>query len=400
MRRISVEERRARLGRRQLLAAEARVADVVDAAAAMVAFHATDPAAVYLSARARLVDGTPDAIARALYDDRTLVRMLGMRRTMFVVPTVERPVIQAACSDAIAAREWRRMTKLLGDLGVADTEAWLRETFAATVAALAARGEALGTELSADVAALRTRFKYGEGTNYATETTMTSQVLNSLSAQGLIIRGRPKGTWAGSQYRWALTDVWLPEEQATLDRTEAQAELVRQWLRAFGPGREIDLKWWTGLGLGEVRKAAVAIGAVTVELDDGQPGLLLADDVDPVKVPAPWVALLPVLDPTPMGWTERDWYLGDHRSTLFDRNGNIGPTVWADGRIVGGWAQYRSKTKGDPVDGEIRVRLLEDVGAETEAAVAAEAERLQDWIADVRFTPRFRTPLERELTAG
>lgn len=400
MRLVSVEERRARLGRRHLLAGEARATEAVDAAAAMVALHATDPASVYMSARARLVDAPPEAIARALYDDRTLVRMLGMRRTMFVVPTVERPVIQAACSDIVAAREHRRMTKLLGDLGIADPESWLSEAFTATVAALAERGEALGTELSTDVPALRTRFKYGEGTNYATETTMTTQILNVLSAQGLIIRGRPKGTWSGSQYRWALTGAWLPEEQAPLDRAEAQAELVRQWLRAFGPGREADLKWWTGLGLGEIRKAAAAVGAAGVELDDGQPGLLLADDVEPVEAPAPWVALLPALDPTPMGWTERGWYLGEHRSALFDRNGNIGPTVWADGRIVGGWAQNRSKAKGDPADGEIRFRLLEDVGAETEAAVAAEAERLQAWIADVRFTPRFRTPLERELTAG
>jgi hypothetical protein len=399
MRRISVDERRVRLGRRQLLAAEARATDVVGAAAAMVVFHATDPASVYLQARARMVDVTPDAISQALYDDRTLVRMLGMRRTMFVAPTTAAPVIQAACTDAVAERERRRMTKLLADMGVDDADGWMRATFAATLAALAARGEALGTELSTDVPALRTKFSYGEGTNYATETTMTSQVLNHLSAQGLIVRGRPKGTWAGSQYRWAPAETWFPDGHEPLDRADAQAELVRRWLRAFGPGSEADVKWWTGLGLGEVRKAAAAVGALAVELEDGRPGLLLPDDADPVAAPDPWVALLPALDPTPMGWTERAWYLGEHRPTLFDRNGNIGPTVWADGRIVGGWAQYRSKQKGDPADGEIRFRLLEDVGAETEAAVAADVERLQAWIGPVRFTPRFRTPLERELTA-
>jgi hypothetical protein len=66
--------------------------------------------------------------------------------------------------------------------------------------------------------------------------------------------------------------------------------------------------------------------------------------------------------------------------------------VWSDGRIVGGWAQRRP-------GGEIAFRMLEDVGAETVAAVEAEAARLQDWIGEVRFTPRFPTPLERELKA-
>ena len=91
-----------------------------------------------------------------------------------------------------------------------------------------------------------------------------------------------------------------------------------------------------------------------------------------------------------MGWPERGWFLGEHAPALFDRSGNIGPTVWWDGRIVGGWAQRR--------DGEVAVRLLEDVGRDAAAAAATAAERLRAWLGDVRFVPRFRTPLERELS--
>jgi len=59
---------------------------------------------------------------------------------------------------------------------------------------------------------------------------------------------------------------------------------------------------------------------------------------------------------------------------------------------VGGWAQRPG--------GEVVFRLLEDPGAEAVAAVNAEAEQLQAWLGSVRVTPRFRTPLERELSAG
>jgi hypothetical protein len=140
-----------------------------------------------------------------------------------------------------------------------------------------------------------------------------------------------------------------------------------------------------------VRKALAAIDAAEVEVDDG-PAYTLPEDLDPVDDPEPWIALLPALDPAPMGWKQRDWYLGEHKERLFDRNGNIGPTVWSDGRIVGGWAQRRP-------DGEIVFQLLEDVGVETTAAITARAQELQAWIGDVRFTPRFPTPLERELKA-
>lgn len=392
-RKITAAERRARLGQRHHLANEARGTDVVEVARGIVAFHATDPASVYLSAWARMVDVTPAAIAAALYDQRSLVRMLGMRRTMFVLPADERHVVQGACTDGVAARETRRIRKLLADLGVEDPEAWFAAAREATLAALAARGEALGTELSTDVPALRTKFTYGVGTSYETETTLTSQTLNNLSAHGLIVRGRPRGTsWAGSQYRWALADAWFPTPPAAgSTAVEAQAALIERWLRAFGPGTEDDVKWWTGLTLGEVRKALVAVEAAEVEVDDGR-AYVLPDDLDPVDAPEPWIALLPALDPAPMGWKQRAWYLGEHKERLFDRNGNIGPTVWSDGRIVGGWAQRRP-------DGEIVFRLVEDVGAETTAAVEAEAARLQEWIGDVRFTPRFPTPLERELKA-
>ncbi len=129
---------------------------------------------------------------------------------------------------------------------------------------------------------------------------------------------------------------------------------------------------------------------VAVEVESGT-GYVLADDVEPELAGDPGAALLPALDPTTMGWKERDWYLGPHATSLFDRNGNAGPTVWWGGRVVGGWAQRQ--------DGEIAYRLLEDVGADAEAAVAAEAESLARWLGDVRVTPRFRTPLERELAA-
>ena len=114
-----------------------------------------------------------------------------------------------------------------------------------------------------------------------------------------------------------------------------------------------------------------------------------ADAVGAGEPVEPWVALLASLDSTVMGWKERDWYLGDHGPLLFDTNGNAGPTVWWDGRVVGGWAQRQ--------DGEVVVRLLEDVGADASAAVEAEVEAVAAWLGSVRFTPRFPTPLERQL---
>jgi hypothetical protein len=387
MRRIGIHERRARLGVRHHLAATAKATTPAGAAAGVVALHATDPASVFLSVSARTAGVDAATIESALYQERSLLRMLGMRRTMFVLPVELAPVLQAACATAVAAQQRRRYAQLLAKGGGGDA-AWLRKVEDATARALAVRGEATGAQLAADEPLLRTQVQMAEGKAYAAKQNITSWVLLLLAAEGRIVRGRPLGSWTSTQWRWSPVEAWLPDGIEEWPTPDARAELVRRWLAAFGPGTPADLRWWTGWTAAHVKQALTAVEAVEVNLGDTT-GLVLPEDLEPVAEPAPWVALLPALDPTPMGWSERSWYLGPHAPALFDRSGNIGPTVWCDGRIIGGWAQRTG--------GEVVYRLLEDVGEQAAREVAVVADRLAGWLGPVRVTPRFRTPLEREL---
>jgi hypothetical protein len=388
MDRIGVEERRARLAVRQHVAPAARVGSVVEAARDVVCLHATDPATVYLSAWARMTDPTLEAVERALYEDRVLVRMLAMRRTMFVVPVEDAPILHAAASLAIARAERKRSQGLAAMLGVPDPDAWLRDAEAATLAALERRGEATAQELAAEVPALQRKVRVNVGKRYEGDIGMSGRVLLLLGLEGKVVRGRPRGSWISSQYRWAPMARWLGGTMPAVPEAEAQAGIVRRWLSRFGPGTEADLRWWTGWTARAVRAALAAVEAVEVDLD-GQAGVVLPDDRGATPAPGPWVALLPSLDATTMGWKARDWYLGDHRDALFDTSGNAGPTIWADGRIVGGWATR--------ADGEVATKLLADVGREASLAVDAEAARLTGWLQAARVVPRFPTPLHREL---
>jgi hypothetical protein len=238
---------------------------------------------------------------------------------------------------------------------------------------------------------LREQIAYGEGKRWAGKMGVSTRVLFLLATEGRIVRARPLGAWTSTQYRWAPMDAWVPSDIEALSTDEARRELARRWLAAYGPGTPADLKWWTGWTGGQVKQVLAEIGAVEVELDGGTAGAVLADDLAPVAAPEPWIALLPALDSTVMGWKERGWFLGDHRATLFDRNGNAGPTVWSHGRVVGGWVQRAA--------GEVVVRLLEDIGADHADAATAAAAGLGRWLGDVRIIPRFRTPLEQELAS-
>lgn len=389
MRSISVDERRARLGVRHHLATEAK-ADTVEAAAGrMVGLHASDPSSVYLAARARVRGVTVDLIERALYEERSMLRILGMRRTMFAGPIELARLIQAGAATRLLAGERKRMAKLLSEGGITDEPVtWLKEVEEATFAALVSKGSAFAQELTKTVPELSQQISFGEGTNWAGSMGVSTRVLFLLALDGRIVRGRPRGKWTSSQHRWVPSEDWIPGGLGGVDPAAARREIIRRWLFAFGPGSMDDIRWWTGWTVVEIRNSLAGLDVTEVDID-GRPGLLLTNDLDPVKTPSSWVALLPGLDPTPMGWKQREWYLGPHKAELFDSSGNVGPSIWHDGRIIGAWGQDQAR--------RVKYRLLEPVNQRVTRAIDREVAAVEEWVGDTKVTPRFRTPLEAEL---
>jgi hypothetical protein len=368
------------------------VGTVADAARAMTVLHATDAASVFLEARARMRESSPESIEHELYEGRSVLRLLAMRRTLFLVPLEDVPVVHAAASLAIAERELTRRLEMFDRAGLGpDPAKHLAELEDVALALVRERGEISTAELRGLDPRLDAKLVLARGKSYEREASVSSEVVFMLALRGRIGRGRPRGTWISGQFRWSPIERWFPSGIPPMDVDTARAELVRRWLRTFGPGTREDLRWWTGWTVAAVRQALDAVAATQVDLGDAMTGYLLPDDLDSIAAPPHWVSLLPALDATTMGWspTGRDWYLGPHRPRLFDTAGNAGPTVWVDGRIVGGWAQRRDS-------GEIVPILLEDVGVEVEREIEAEAARLGAWIGPARVTGSFPTPLERE----
>ena len=389
---ITTEQRRIRLARRHGLAPGSGFSSVVETATSLVGLHASDPAAVYLGAWARCEGFTRADLEAALYEQRSLVRILGMRRTMFVVPLATMPLLDVGCARQLAAGERRRTEKLLREAGITDEPGeWLAEVESATMAALAELGPTVATELTKAVPGLGVKILFGQGKKWAGLVGMSTRVLFLLATEGRILRTRPRGTWLSSQYRWDAVDSWLGRYDPQLSVDEARAALADRYLARFGPATETDVAWWTGWTKTAVRKALAEVGAVEVSLEHGI-GYVLQDDIQADEPVARWVALLPNLDSTVMGWKQRDWFLGPHAPRLFDTNGNAGPTVWVDGRVVGAWAQ-------DPT-GEVVFELVEAVDAEARAMIERRVRDLTRWFDGQVVKARFPSPLQRELASS
>ena len=345
----------------------------------MTVLHATESPSVYLSLHARVDGVTHDQVDRALYVDRSLVKQLAMRRTLFVFPRDLLPAAWGSASAPVAAQHATRLAKDVEQGGLAvDGRAWLDTARAAVLARLGDGDELSAQTLREELPELAGRLEMAPGKSYGGVIPIAPRVLTQLGVEGQIVRGRNATHWRTSRPMWTSMAHWLGEEPEHWPVREGYAEIVRRWLRTFGPGTAADVQWWLGATAGIVKAALHDVAAVEVSLDGGGTGWVLPDDLDPVDPVEPWAALLPVLDPTVMGWKARDFYLGPHAPHLFDSNGNAVTTAWWDGRVVGCWVQ-------DPA-GRVRVVPLDRVPRAGRAALEAEAERLTAWLEGHRVS--------------
>ncbi|MGR6524473.1 winged helix DNA-binding domain-containing protein [Rhodococcus erythropolis] len=374
MRHVSDDERCARIGVRHALAPSFRVDSPKAATRAMTVLHATESATVYLSCWARVRSLDAADVDNALYDQRSLVKQLAMRRTLFTFPRDLLPAAWSSASARVANTERARMAKDVVKAGIAvDGNDWLDRARAEVLTLLTDAPEGLSA-LEVRQAVPMTDVKV-EGS--AGEIWSAPRVLTHLGATADIMRGANTARFPVSRPLWTLTRHWLDDAPIDLESADGYREIVRRWLHSFGPGTEDDIVWWLGSTKTVVRAALAELEAVAVSLDGGDTGWLLPDDVATVPDPGPWVALLPVLDPTIMGWKNRDFYLGPHRNQLFDTRGNAGTTAWVDGRVVGCWIQDAA--------GVVHVRVLESVSADAQRALDAEAVRLTEWLGGVKI---------------
>lgn len=386
---ISNEQRRARLLRRHGLVPEAHAETVEGVADAVVGLHATTASTVYLSTWARMASFDVPDLDRALYVDRTLVKQLAMRRTLFVFGRPALADAVSAVGTRVAASE---RTNMLRDLrrsdDFADPEGWIETAREAVAGALTGGRTASSTELRKQLPALEGAIRHGEGKSWSGVSHMGPRVLSHMCAGGTIVRGPNDGNWLRSRPRWSSMTDWLGEPLRIDDPETGHRNLIRRYLQRFGPATETDVVWWLGSTKTGVRKALSQLEAVEVDLEGGLVGYVLPDDLDPVDAVEPAPLVLPELDPTLMGWKQRDWYLGPHAAHLFDSNGNGGQTVWWDGRIVGGWYQR--------ADGSIGTHLLEKMNRAAAKAVQGRSDQLAQWLGDHRPKPGYPAPFLKE----
>jgi len=254
----------------------------------------------YLSALARVPDLTLGAFDEAIAD-ASLVRLRTMRYSVHTLPAVVVPLVAAATKSlAQKMNPYRQRAE---------------ERYEEIAAAIGSILESGPLPAVAIREAVDPEKELGD---------LFSVVMGMAAARFRIVRTTTTGTWRSDRFLYARWDDWLPGvDPDAIDELDAQRELVRRYVDAYGPVDVDDVRWWTGWKKAE---ALEAVDGTDLSRQGVAAGVLEG------------TRLLPVWDVLMVAYRNRDRFLDPSYSPLvYDRYGNATSVVLDKGRIVGQW---------------------------------------------------------------
>jgi hypothetical protein len=179
-----------------------------------------------------------------------------------------------------------------------------------------------------------------------------------------------RGPMVDGQHAFVHAPTWLGEHPGE-DRAVQLARLTERYLVGHGPASPEDLVKWTGLALGECRKAFAAIDDRTEPWGDPERGLIRLSDqpVETDELPTP--RLLGGFDPILHGWTSRKEFVPIDKGVVTS-NGIFRPTALVDGQVVATWTMPKN---------QVTVKPIASINKQTMQALEAEADDIARYLA-------------------
>jgi hypothetical protein len=320
-------------------------------------YEANLPVAVW----ARTHSLQPGWAERALLEERSLVKVWTLRSTLHVQTSADLPLLVSAIG-----RVHRERMRDLWVRYLDRTPEQVDQIFQEIRAALSHNGPMTRKQLHEAVPLLR-------GTPY---TGWGVDVKDLAYAGELVFADAQAG-----QKRFALRERWLPMEWFEMDEQAARHELLRRYLRAYGPANLVDFARWAGRGRTEVRPLTNTMAAELVEVQvSGWPGsyLALAEDEAELRAPQPEppaAALLPKFEALVLAYSYGRFYDMDDHTRINRPAGQIEAVVLLHGRIAGTWRLERKNKRP-----AIRVMPFKRPSKADRKALLAKMSRLADFL--------------------
>lgn len=335
------------------------------AAAQVLGVQAQVMSAAELALGARVDGLTRAAVQRALWQDRTLVKTWAMRGTIHLFAAADLPLIVAA-RGAEGGRH-----RLHDFLQLGFTEAQYDEFLRVVPEVVGA--EPMPREALASAVAERM------GTP-AVRAALLGSSWGTLWKPAMFRGDLCFGPGEGRTGTFVNPHRWLPAWRAW-NPQEAQREVTRRYLRAYGPATPRDFGfWWNGGGTSFGQQMFAALGDEVTTVDvEGRRATALRSTLDALaNVPvAPSVRLLPMFDVYVLAQSRHiePMLAPEHKGAVFRPAAWVSAVVLVDGKIAGVWEYATRKDQT-----RVRVRMFDPPEAPLHREIEAEAGRLAGFL--------------------
>lgn len=341
---------------------------MVQAAADVCCIHAQVAASAEIMLGLRVAGVTRDDIRDALWNRRTLVKTVGLRGTLHLVPADEVPVWMAANRLRFDA-ERRRISRF--GIDVADLDR-LVDAISQVVGPEPITRVELERALEDRVGAVATTQRQAWAGNYPS----WPFALGHAAAMGRVCYGPGEGG-SSTFVRLADWSGWRDE-----DPLEAGAVVLRRFLHAYGPSTEAEFARWFALETPVVKRVFAQLDGELMEVDvEGSRRWMLASDAKAAAIAHPdAVHLLPQFDVYVVGSLPREQLIPANSPVAAMKLGSAAPfaVLLVGGRVAGVWERKpRGKKLAVRVDAHVRLSRAQKEEVERQAERVAQILRLQ-----------------------
>lgn len=347
--------------KKQHLAEDSKINDIVKITKDIGGLHATSSATTYLSLFVRVNKFQREYLDNELYVKKSLGKVRYVRGTIYILPRDWIPYAFSAlrslidplsCKYAefhgITEKDYKKISKQI---------------------LLALDGKAMTAREIKEDMELKSKI---------------SQIINLMCDSGQLIRAEPKGEWKSNLHTYRRMDQYFPGLKLfSIDETEAKKQVILRYIDSFGPVTLNDITWWTKFQRMKIMEILDNIedNITTVKISEkNEPHYILKTNKNAILSERvekkSEVNLLPALDPYIMGYKDRNRYLGaEYYEYVFDRSGNGVTSIFVDGKIHGVWdiAEGSNPT--------VKLFLFKDVKKQDEKKIESKAKNIGKFIA-------------------
>ncbi|UCC19723.1 MAG: AlkZ family DNA glycosylase [Promethearchaeota archaeon] len=340
--------------------------DIIQITADLCGLHSTRLSASFFSLFARTKNFEKADLERELYINRTLGRVRGMRRTLFIETIDMIPIVHNATFKLVE----KNIEKYMEFHKVSINE---YQKISEKIMEILK-----GRELS--TAEIRKELN--------SESNIPA-IIHLMCNYGLLIRGPPIKDWKDMRNKYAIFKDYFPNiNLKRVNEKEAIQHLIEKYVKTYGPVSENDISWWTGLTKSKIREAIqnsdFQLKSVKISSIKGN-FLILETDIEKLlnlnNNDKHTLTILPELDPYPMGYKERDRYIdADNYDNIFDRSGNVTASILLDGVIIGVWD---TEEKPEPT---IKFHLFHSIENDLIDKIYSKAQKVGQFFFDERVS--------------